>query len=127
MSVLRYLFWGKRTPRRFVFGVGLFTIGSTMYSWLKAPIMQNVREPLNLKVRYGADNYAVVAGAASPVGEAFCESLVRKGFKLILVDDVDRTEALDNLSSKYGDAPTFKFDFKNQTTWQEYEGLCKSI
>lgn len=74
------MFWGKRTPRRFVFGVGVFTIGSAMYDWLKAPVLHNTREPLNLSARYGDGNFAVVTGAASPTGEAFCENLTRKGF-----------------------------------------------
>lgn len=34
---------------------------------------------------------------------------------------------MEELSAKYNSAPTFKFDFKHQTTWQEYEELCKSI
>ncbi len=31
------------------------------------------------------------------------------------------------MSKNYDSAPTFTFDFKNQTTWQEYESLCKAI
>lgn len=32
------------------------------------------------------------------------------------------------MRAKYGGkAPVFAFDFKNKTTWQEYEGLCKDI
>lgn len=46
MSKLRYLFWGKRTPRKFVFTVGLVTVGSFFYDWLKAPIMHNQRPAL---------------------------------------------------------------------------------
>lgn len=67
--------WGKKSPRRFVFGVGLFTIGSFTYDWLKAPVLHNAREALSFKARYGYDNYAVVTGAASPTGEAFCDKL----------------------------------------------------
>ena len=72
---LRYLVWGKKSPRRFVFGVGLFTIGSSAFDWLKAPILHNVREELSVKRRYGEGSYAVVTGAASSTGEAFCNKL----------------------------------------------------
>ena len=109
----KYLFWGKRTPRRFVFGVGLFTIGSSAYDLFKASILHNSRGPLSLESRYGSDNYAVVTGAATPTGEAFCEKLLQQGFKLILVDDIERATALEGLSVKYGSAPTFSFDFKH--------------
>ena len=70
-----------------------------------------------MKNRYGTGNYAVITGAATPTGEAFCENLSQQGFKLILVDDVERASELEELSSKYGSAPTFSFDFKHQTTW----------
>lgn len=73
---LGWLFFGnKQTPRKFVFGVGLFTIGSSIYDVLKAPILHNARPALSLNQRYGEDNYAVVTGASSPTGEAFCEKL----------------------------------------------------
>ena len=68
MGRLRYLVWGKKSPRRFVFGVGLFTIGSFAVDWLKAPILHNQRGALPIKSRYGEGNYAVVTGAASPTG-----------------------------------------------------------
>ena len=77
-TFLRYMVWGKRTPRRFIFGVGLFTIGSGLYDWLKAPILHNARQPLSMKNRYGtADNYAVVTGATSSTGQAFCNKLAQ--------------------------------------------------
>ena len=114
---LKYLVWGKKSPRRFVFGVGLFTIGSFAYDWLKAPILHNQRGGLSLKARYGEGNYAVVTGAASPTGEAFCDKLTQQGFKVILVDDNERADVLKSMSEKYGAAPTFTFDFRKQTTW----------
>ena len=86
MSRIAWLFWGKKTPRKFVFTVGAFTVGTTLYDWLKAPIMHNSRPPLSLKQRYGEGTYAVVTGAATPTGQAFCDSLSSQGFKLILVD-----------------------------------------
>ena len=91
----KYLFWGKRTPRRLVFGVGLFTIGSGFYDWLKAPIMHNVNGPQDASARYGKGSYAVVTGATSSTGQAFCDKLSSQGFKLILVDDTDKAADLD--------------------------------
>ena len=126
-TALRYLVWGKKTPRRFVFGVGLYTIFYPVYDMVKAPVLHNAREPLPLKSRYGLGNYAVVAGATSSTGEAFCDKLASQGFKLILVDDTDNEAALNKLSEKYSTAPVFTFDFKHQTTWQEYEALCTAI
>jgi hypothetical protein len=75
--MLRKLVWGKKTPRRFVFGVGLFTIGSGLYDFLRAPVMHNARPPLSIKGRYGAENYAVVTGATSSTGQAFCDKLAQ--------------------------------------------------
>ena len=111
------MLWGKKTPRRFVFGVGLFTIGSFVFDQMKAPILHNQRSGLSLNQRYGEGNYAVVTGAASPTGEAFCDKLASMGFKLMLVDGVEQAQSLESMSKKYGEAPTFTFDFKNRTTW----------
>ena len=86
-SALGWMVWGKKTPRRLVFSVGAFTIGSFFFDWFKAPVLHNVREPLPFRRRYGEGSYAVVAGATSSTGEAFCDKLSRQGFKLILVDD----------------------------------------
>ena len=79
---LKFMVWGKRTPRRFIFGVGLFTIGSGLYDWLKAPILHNARPALSIKNRYGTygsdnNNYAVVTGATSSTGQAFCDKLAQ--------------------------------------------------
>ena len=81
-SGMKYLVWGKRTPRKLVFGVGLFTIGAGLTDWLKAPIMHNtsVREAHSLRRRYGEGSYAVVTGATDPTGEAFCDQLTKQGF-----------------------------------------------
>ena len=119
-STLGWMLWGKKTPRRFVFGVGAFSIGSFFFDWFKAPILHNVREPLPLRSRYGEGSYAVVAGATSSTGVAFCERLQQQGFKLIMVDETSKASDLAQLSAKYGSAPTHTFDFRNQTTWQEY-------
>lgn len=127
LNTFKWMLWGKKTPRRFVFGVGAFTIGSYFFDMFKAPVMHNLREPLALQSRYGADNYAVVAGATGPTGEAFCQKLTSQGFKLILVDDSANSAALAQLSAQYGSAPVFTFDFRNQTTWQEYQKLCDDI
>ncbi len=74
-KTLGFLLWGKKTPRRFVFGVGLFTIGGGLYDWLKAPVLHNARPALSIKSRYGMENYAVVTGATSSTGQAFCDKL----------------------------------------------------
>ena len=80
------IFWGKKTPRRFVFGVGLYTIGYNLYDLCGSSLLHNTREPIDLK-RYGKGNYAVITGASSATGQAYCEKLSKEGFKLILVDD----------------------------------------
>ena len=63
--------------------------------------------------RYGKGTTAVITGAASPTGQAFCEKLNSHGFKLILVDDTEKAADLEKLSQKYQSAPTVTFDFKN--------------
>ena len=121
----RKIFWGKKLPRRFVFGVGLYTIGYNIYDVLDAPVRHNMEETNNMK-RYGQGTYAVVTGASNPTGRAFCDRLSKEGYKLVLVDDCGQ-ERLDELSKTYGGAPAFHFNWKRQTTWQEYEALCNQI
>ena len=62
------IFWGKKTPRRFVYCVGLYTIGSSIYDVTKASFTQNAREPLPIGVRYGHNTAAVITGASSSTG-----------------------------------------------------------
>ena len=62
------LFWGKKLPRKIVFGVGFYTIGYTFYDQFNATVMHNmIREPVNMD-KYGKGSYAVVTGACSTTG-----------------------------------------------------------
>ena len=54
-------------PRKFVFGVGLYTIGYNLYDQFSAPIMHNTQDPPNLS-KYGKGSYAVVTGASNSTG-----------------------------------------------------------
>ena len=109
------LFWGKKLPRRTLFAVGAYTITYNVYDWLYAPFTHKLmdRPALNAAERYGAGTFAVVAGASSDTGRAYCQHLQKEGFKLILVDDSPDLEQLaKELEAKY-----FSFDFKRQTSW----------
>ena len=63
--MIKKIFWGKKTPRRFVFAIGLFTIGNGIYDVTKASVLHNVRDPLPIAQRYGHNTTAVVTGATS--------------------------------------------------------------
>jgi hypothetical protein len=60
--------WGNRRPRRLVYAVGLYTFCYPLYDMSYASIAHNVREPLNLKQRYGSGTWVVVSGASDAVG-----------------------------------------------------------
>ena len=94
--MLRKIFWGKKTPRRFVFGLGLYTIGYNIYDVVDASVRHNMDDTNNMP-RYGRGTFAVVTGASNPTGRAFCDRLSKEGYKLVLVDDCSQGK-LDELS-----------------------------
>lgn len=67
----RYLFY----PKTIILGTGLYTIGNFFYDRSEAYVTHRLleRKPFDLKQRYGEQTYAVIAGATSPTGRAFCE------------------------------------------------------
>ena len=60
--------WGRKLPRKLMFTVGLYSIGYGIYDQSWAAIMQNQREKLDLKQRYGDDSWVVISGATNPLG-----------------------------------------------------------
>ncbi len=61
--------WGRRLPRKFVYGVGFYTLCSYTYDMAYASVMHNNRPRVDFKTRYGQNTYAVVAGATSDTGK----------------------------------------------------------
>ena len=87
--MIKKIFWGKRTPRKLVFATGLYTLTNGLVDMMWAPITHNLleRRPANLQTTYGANSYAVVTGATSDSGRAYCDHLAKQGLNLILVDE----------------------------------------
>ena len=97
-----------------------------------ASIAHNVRDPHNLKSRYGADSWVVVSGATDPLGQEFAKRFRNQGFNLVLVDsDQQQLDAAKQMLSEIkGDnksIETFSFDFKNDADWKSYQSLCEKI
>ena len=116
-----------KTPRAIVFTTGLFTIGSFFNDLSYSYLAHNHSDmkPVNLQARYGGETYAVVSGATSATGQAFCDRLSKNGLKLILVDT--EQSQLDELSKKHNGSVTIAFDFKSKDDWNDYEQLCNKI
>lgn len=79
--------WGRRLPRKFMFCVGLYTIGYGIYDQSWAAIMHNQRERVNFKERYGQDAWVVISGATNPLGREYAKQFAKYGFNLVLVDE----------------------------------------
>ena len=124
--MLRKLLWGKRLPRKIVYFTGLYQIGMFFYDWGYPAVRQNyMTEPIDTQARYGQRTVAVVTGATTDLGRAYAQRLSQDGFRLILVDDDD--QKLNEVSKSLCNAPTFTFDFKNKSEWQDYQELCDKI
>jgi short-subunit dehydrogenase len=58
-----------------------------------ASVMHQVRDPVNLQRRYGANTWAVISGADS-LGQEFGRQLAKKGFNVYFIDhDAERLQA----------------------------------
>ena len=87
-------FVGKHTlksPYYLIMGVGTYQVFSFLFSYTYLPEQFKRYTTDDIGVRYEANQsggtYAVVTGASSPTGQAFCERLSKEGFRLVLVDD----------------------------------------
>jgi len=117
-------------PRKTFFVVGLYTLGYGIYDMGYFAVMHNIREPNNLRERYGKDTWVVVSGATNETGEVFCQRLGKMGFNLALVDE--DSEKLEQLKEKVrndtnAEAKAFKFDFRKKCAWEDYQELCELI
>ena len=79
--------WGRQRPRRFVFAVGLYTIGYALYDFIYPAIAQNIRDPHDLPKRYGKGSWVVVTGANNTIGQEFVKVMNQKGFNVVMVDE----------------------------------------
>jgi 17beta-estradiol 17-dehydrogenase / very-long-chain 3-oxoacyl-CoA reductase len=123
---IRWMLWGKRLPRKFVFGCGLYTIGYTVYDALDAPIRHQIQEPVDMASRYGRGTVAVIAGPTDAAGLAYCDRLQKEGFKLIFV--VQQEDAASrSLTNNFSGSKTIAFDFATSYSHKDYEKLCKEI
>ena len=64
--------------------VGLFSVGSFLYTLSKAIYRNLLRKPLDFEERYGKGSWAFVTGATSGIGLAMCKDLAGKGFNIVL-------------------------------------------
>lgn len=85
-------------PKYIVYLTGLYTVGYFFYDMSYSAFTHHLREPLNLRQRYGPETFAVITGATNPTGKAFSEYLVKHGFNLVLVDQDE--DALNNLNKQ---------------------------
>ena len=78
--------WGRQRPRRLVFAVGLYTIGYSIYDMIYPAVLQNLRENVDLKKRYGSGTWVVITGATNRLGREFVTHFNAKGFNVLMVD-----------------------------------------
>ena len=64
--------------------VGLFSVGSFLYSFAKGVIRNLFRKPIDFEERYGKGSWAFVTGATSGIGLAMCKDLAEKGLNIVL-------------------------------------------
>lgn len=125
--------WGRKRPRRLVFAVGLYTVGSCLYDMLYPAVTQNMREKLDLKKRYGADTWVVVTGATNELGREFVNHFNSKGFNVVMVDSEQtqleeaKEATLKNSQSPDSRIEVVTFDLKKSNHWQDYESLCNQL
>lgn len=68
-----------------------------------ASVMHNVREPVDLKKRYGENSWVVISGATDELGHEFAKVFSKKGFNLVLVDsDQEQLEAAKQMIADTG-------------------------
>ena len=64
--------------------VGLFSVGSFLYSFAKGVIRNLLRKPIDFEERYGKGSWAFITGATSGIGLAMCKDLAAKGLNIVL-------------------------------------------
>ena len=87
-TTLKSPLYALKAPNMIIKTTGLFTVGAFLYDQGHAYYFHNYSgvNPVNLQARYGSESYAVITGATSSTGEAFCNHLAKRGMKLILID-----------------------------------------
>ena len=69
--------------------MGLYTLGYSIYDLVYPAVMQNVREPQDLKKRYGQGSWVIVTGSVNALGQEFVSTFNQQGFNVIMVDSDD--------------------------------------
>lgn len=79
--------FGNKLPRKFLFIIGTYTIGKTIYNRTYSTISQNfVHSQINFADRYGDGSWVVISGATNDTGKEFSKRFAKQGFRLILLD-----------------------------------------
>ena len=92
-----------------------------------------LRPRRNLQSLYGQQTWAVVTGASSGIGEAYCELLAQRGFNVVLIArNKDTMEQIaQGLRNRYGvQASIISFDFCELRTEEgvnKYFNLLKDV
>ena len=76
--------------------VGLFSVGSFIYSLAKGIYRNLFRKSLDFGQRYGKGSWAFVTGATSGIGLAMCKDLAARGLNIVLAGrSKERLEAAE--------------------------------
>lgn len=68
----------------FCFLIGFFWLSKRLYRIIKQVYIEAFRPEKDLRERYGPGSYALVTGSSDGIGKAFCFSLAKRGFNIIL-------------------------------------------
>jgi len=65
--------------------IGFLWIAIKLHYFLKLIYIEVFRPEKDLKERYGSGSFALITGASDGIGKAFCFSLAKRGFNIVLV------------------------------------------
>ncbi|TNV76798.1 hypothetical protein FGO68_gene15608 [Halteria grandinella] len=125
--------WGRQRPRRFVYAVGLYTLGYNLFDLLYPAVAQNLRDSYDLKQRYGEQSWVVVSGATNQLGREFVRHFTAKGLHVVMIDQSEEElQKVKEEAAKGSASPDVKiegivFDLKGNNKWQQYEALREQI